>query len=439
MRLRDITPRGLLPRSLLIVVLPMALVQVLVTYVFFDLHWRDVSGRLSEGVAGDVAMILELYEANPGGFEAIAETAWATTRLSVRLREDERLPTSVRRSVFSALDQTLNRALNASLDRPYWFDTTRYPDFVDIRVQVGDDVLRALAYRERAFVTTGHIFLLWTVGATALLALIAILFLRNQIRPILRLAGAAERIGRGEPVEQFRPSGAREVRQAAASVLEMRDRLTRHNEQRTALLASVSHDLRTPLTRLKLQLALLPASDDTRAAKRDLDLMQAMLDEYLAFARGAEGEKPESADLVALARSAAADFTGEAGRIALDLPQALPVTIRPLALRRAVANLIGNALDHAKAVRISGETGGGLATLLIDDDGPGIPEDRREEAFKPFGRLDEARNQNRSGVGLGLAIARDAARGAGGDLTLDVSPMGGLRARLSLPARSEEG
>jgi two-component system osmolarity sensor histidine kinase EnvZ len=436
LRLRDFTPRGLLPRSFLIVALPIALLQVAVSYAFFDQHWRDASRRLSDGVAGDIAFLMRLYERNPDPewLETMGRDAWATTRLSVALREGETLPTSERRSVFRALDQTLGRALSNAVEQPFWFDTTRYPDFIDIRVQVTGGVLRLLAYRERTFITNGHIFLLWSIGATALLMAVALAFLRNQIKPILRLTAAADAIGRGvDPPAAFRATGAREIRQAAESMLEMRDRLVRFTEQRSALLASVSHDLRTPLTRLKLALALMPPSEDITDARRDLDEMQAMLDGYLAFARGAEAESPELLDLVALLPEAARASDGKPGTLTLNLPVGpVEVEARPLALRRALGNLIGNAADYAPQTRVHLEQTETDVLIHVDDDGPGIPVDQREAAFRPFNRLDAARNQNTGGVGLGLAIARDVARAHGGDVRLETSPQGGLRASFVL-------
>lgn len=441
-RLRHITPRGLFARSMLIVVMPIALLQVAISYLFFDEHWQEASRRLSDGIAGNVAFFVSLHEQDPDPerLAATAEIAWRTSRMSFALRPDDTLPTSQRRSVFVALDRTLNRSLNNSLDKPYWFDTTRYPDFIDIRVELETGVLRALAYRERTFVTNGHIFLLWSIGATALITLIALAFLRNQIKPILRLAVAADAIGRGlEPPDDFRASGAREIREAADSVKNMRDRLVRFTEQRTALLASVSHDLRTPLTRLKLTLAMLDQDEDVVAARRDVGDMQAMLDEYLAFAQGADGEPISKTSLVVLARDAIRAADGRKGMAHLhpDLDtgpdDAFQLDIRPMSIRRCLTNLVQNAADYGNTVVLSAEADEDWVRIHVDDDGPGIAEDLFEEAFKPFARLDAARNQNASGVGLGLAIARDAARSHGGDVTLARAPLGGLRASLSLP------
>lgn len=427
-------PTGLFQRSLLIIVLPVALMQVAVTWAFFEQHWQTTTARLSESVAGDVAMVVALYErAGPSGFDEIAATAFETTGLSVDLREAETLPDSRRTGFFRVLDRTLRRALSARLDNAFWFDTTRYPEYVDIRVAAGEDVLRFIAVRDRVFATTGHIFVIWLFLASLLLTTVAILFIRNQVKPIRQLAEAAEAFGRGQEVERFKPAGAREVRQAALAFMDMSGRLKRHMEQRTQLLAGVSHDLRTPLTRLRLQLALMPESEEREAARRDLADMEAALEEYLAFARGQAGEEPSQVDLALLCEGLADDAAREGVDLQLDVEEGLSVHGRENALKRAFANLVQNAAHHAETVTLTARRSGARAELCIDDDGPGIPAEAREEAFRPFNRLDESRNANRTGVGLGLAIARDTVRAHGGELRLEDSPLGGLRARISLP------
>lgn len=428
-------PTSLFGRSLLIIVLPVAMMQIAVTWSFFEEHWQTVTSRLSDSVAGDVAMVTALYErSGPEGFDPLANLAFQTVGLSVDLREDDVLPQTRRTAFFRALDRSLRRALSSRLNNEFWFDTTRYPEYVDIRVQVDEGVLRFIASRERAFATTGHIFILWIVGASTLLTAVSLIFIRNQAKPIQRLAAAAEAFGRGQDTAHFKPAGAREVRQAATAFIDMRERLTRYVEQRTALLAGVSHDLRTPLTRLRLQLALMPDSPERADAIADIAEMEAALEEYLAFARGQSGEESTAEDLAALAREVAAN-AGRGGReIGLDLPARLTREVRAGTLRRALANLVDNALVHGERVSLSLVDTGGRIEFRVDDDGPGIPEELHEEAFKPFSRLDPSRNTNRKGVGLGLAIARDAARAHGGDVALGEAPAGGLRATLWIPA-----
>ena len=429
-------PTSLFGRSLLIIVLPVALMQLLVTWIFFDAHWQTVTSRLSDGVAGDIAWAVESYQTDPrpDNLARIAERAERSMSMSIELMEDARLPARQPASIFAALDRSLDRALSEKLDVPYWFDTVRFPAYVDIRVKAPGGVLRIIVPRDRAYATQGHIFIFWMALATLLLTSIAILFIRNQVRAIERLADAAETFGKGGDVEDFKPYGAKEVRQAAQAFVAMKNRIQRYVDQRTAMLASVSHDLRTPLTRLKLELALAEPSKRMEAMKADLSEMEHMIDEYLAFARGEAGEAVETESLWKLLHGVGEDAARAGAKVEINVDAAVKISARPNAMRRALSNLVMNAAAHATRIAVSVvETPAGGIEILIDDDGPGIPPEHYEEAFKPFNRLDESRNQNEKGVGLGLAIARDVARGHGGDLTLDKSPMGGLRAVVRLP------
>lgn len=435
-------PKTLFGRSLLIIVLPVALMQIAVTYIFFDAHWQTVTSRLSEGLAGDIAWAVESYNEDPSeaAFGKLSIRAEESMGLSVALQPGRMLPATRRDApvlfepFFAPIDRSLERALSQRLDAPFWYDTTRYPAYVDIRVQVPGGVMRVLAPRDRAFATQGHIFVLWMTVATVLLTAIAILFIRNQVRAIERLANAAEAFGRGNDVPRFKPHGAREVRRAATAFLAMRSRIQRHIEQRTTLLAAVSHDLRTPLTRLKLALALAEPNKRNAAMKRDLAEMEHMIDEYLAFAKGEGGESVETILLRPLIDEVSEGAVRAGAQVTVAADAALTAAVRPQALKRALANLVMNAAVHGERVEVMARTRpqGGVE-IVVDDDGPGIPAERYEDAFKAFGRLDEARNQNTKGVGLGLAIARDVARGHGGDITLDRSPLGGLRAVVRLP------
>ncbi len=424
-------PRGLYPRSILIAIVPVVLLLAAASYVFYDLHWRQTSRKLSQGVASDIAYILALRADGRLPNAAISDLAEQHHRLQVDFQPGAELPTVQRKSIFSALDDTLSQELQASLDAPYWYDISGYGDTVEIRVAAEGGVVAFTALRDRTFSTTGHMFIFWVLGVTLILVMLAIGFLRNQVRSILRLAEAVKAFGRGRDAPDFRPSGAREVRETARAVLDMKDRLTAAAEQRTAMLAGVSHDLRTPLTRLKLQLAMMGDGEDVQAARRDLDDMSAMLDEYLAFARGDELEPVTNLDVSELLQDISTREARSGLTVVADGPASIPG--RPLALRRAVTNLIQNALAYGDEVRAEVVNGPRAVDVIVDDDGPGIPENQREEAFKPFTRLDKSRSQNRSGAGLGLALSRDTARRHGGDLTLEASPLGGLRARLRLP------
>jgi two-component system osmolarity sensor histidine kinase EnvZ len=428
-------PKSLFGRSLLIIILPMGLMQIAVTLVLFNAHWETVTGRLSEGLAGDIAWTVEIYrdDPTPAGLERLANRAQRTQELSVVFKPGP-LPTSDRTSLFKSLDRTLRTSLKEHLgDTPFWFDTTRYPNYVDIRVAVDGGSLAFIAPRDRAFAAQAHIFVLWLTGATVVLIIVAILFIRNQVRAIERLAEAADAFGRGGDVSAFKPHGAREVRQAAEAFIDMRERIQRHIEQRTALLASVSHDLRTPLTRLNLELAL--AEDNPRAAamKRDLADMEHMIDEYLDFARGEGGEAAQRLAVLPIVEAVAEGARRGGTSVTTSGDAGITAPLRPNALRRALANLVSNAAAYGEHVELSVREADGGVEILVDDDGPGIAPEQREDAFRPFNRLDEARNQNAKGVGLGLAIARDVARAHGGEVKLETSPLGGLRAVMRLP------
>ena len=429
-------PTSLWGRSLLIIVLPVLIMQAAVTWAFFDMHWQTVTARLSDGLAGDVAWAAESYadDPTPQNLAVIADRAQRSMSLSIALQDGAVLPAEARRGPLGVVDRALGKALESRVDQPVWFDTTRYPAYVDIRVQQPQGVLRIIAPRERAVATQAHIFVLWLMIATVLLLAVAIIFIRNQVRSIERLADAAEAFGRGENRERFRPNGAREVRAAATAFLAMRERIQRHIEQRTALLASVSHDLRTPLTRLRLELALAPPFKRQAAMKGDLDEMEHMIDEYLAFARGEAGEAPQTVSIVDLLTTAGDDARRAGADVQVDAPESLTASLRLMAFKRALSNLASNAAAHGEHVRLTARAlpSGGLE-ITVEDDGPGIPDDLHEEAFRPFSRLDASRNQNRKGVGLGLAIARDVVRGHGGDINLDRSDLGGLKAVLRLP------
>ena len=427
-------PGSLFGRSLLIIVLPVAIMQIAVTYVFFDAHWQTVNSHLTEGLAGDVSLILRSYEEDPTpvNLRRLEARAQKSLDLSIELQEGASLPRGRRPVLFVAVDRSLGKALTERIDAPFWFDTARYPAYVDVRIRTPQGVMRIIAPKDRVFATRGHIFILWLTAATVLLTGIAILFIRNQVRAIERLAAAADAFGRGVDIS-FRPHGAREVRQAARAFIAMKARIQRHVDQRTTLLASVSHDLRTPLTRLKLELALAEPGPRIEAMKGDLADMEHMIDEYLAFARGEGGEAVGSVTLLALLEEVGEDAARGGASVRIEAPPQLSVRVRPMAVKRALVNLVMNATAHGSRIDLTARAIDGGVEVIVDDDGPGISPERFEEAFTPFGRLDEARNQNTKGVGLGLAIARDVARGHGGEVDLARSPLGGLRATMRLP------
>ena len=437
MRFRDILPKGLYWRTLLIIVAPAALLQLIITLVFLDDHWQATSKRMSQGVAADVALVIQLFERDPTAenFEDLERLAMRPLRLEIELQPGAPLEIERCRAWGSTLDRYLTLALQQDLNREVWYDSTCPGGQVLIRVPIDGGVLQLKAFRDRVQARSGPLFVAWISGATIFLIVVSVIFIRNQVRPIEKLADAMERFGRGEDTGYMRARGAREVRGATAAFQDMRERITRHIVQRSQLLAGVSHDLRTPLTRLKLQLALMPPSPELEDVKRDLAEMEETLDEYLAFAKGLTDEAPERVDITRLVREIAADSMRGGGDLAVESnsDSAVETPGRERALKRCIVNLIDNAVAHGDKVRVAITSDAGAVTVCVDDNGPGIPEELYEEAFRPFSRLDETRSRNQKGVGLGLAIARDVARSHGGDIILGPSPLGGLRAALRLP------
>ncbi|MCB8821573.1 HAMP domain-containing protein [Microvirga rosea] len=431
-----ILPKGLYARSLIIIIAPIVLLQSVAAYVFMERHWQLVTRRLSSAVTSDIAALIDIYESYPQDRDAttLARIASERLQLDVDILHDTDLPPPGPKPFFSILDEALSEELRRQIDRPYWMDTVGRSNFVEIRVKLDPTtVMRVLTRRSQAYASNSHIFLVWMGGSSLVLMGIAILFLRNQIRPILRLAEAAEALGKGREIE-FRPRGAREVRQAGHSFLEMKRRIERNIEQRTTMLNGVSHDLRTILTRFKLSLVLLKQTPEVEDLKRDVDEMSRMLEGYLAFARGDTGEQAVATDLRPLLEDLQTDAERQGHTTSLDIVGDPIVIVRPDAFRRLLFNLVANAARHGEKIQISANHETRWLVLHVDDDGPGIPADLREEVFKPFVRLDEARNQDEGGSGLGLAIARDIARSHGGDISLGDSPLGGLRATVRLPA-----
>ncbi|KXF76738.1 ATPase [Paramesorhizobium deserti] len=430
-------PKRLYARSLIIIIAPMVLLQSVIAFVFMERHWQMVTERLSTAVVRDISAIIDIIETYPQdpGYENIVRIAQQRLALNISILPPDPLPPPGPKPFFSILDYFLSEEITRQINRPFWVDTVGDSDLIEIRIQLEDKVLRVFARRSQAYASNTLIFLTWMVGTALVLLTIAILFLRNQIRPIQQLAQAAEGFGKGQPMpEGFRPRGAEEVRRAGLAFIQMRERIERQIEQRTAMLSGVSHDLRTILTRFKLQLALAGSKIDAEPLNQDIADMQTMLEGYLAFARGEASEEQGTFDLVRFF----AKLGEEAKLRQRDLTSRIEgdpvVQVRPNAFARLISNLVANAFRHAQTVEVAATHSDSGLTITIDDDGSGIPAEKREDVFKPFVRLDEARNQDAGGTGLGLAIARDIARSHGGDITLHDSPLGGLRAMIRIPA-----
>jgi two-component system osmolarity sensor histidine kinase EnvZ len=428
-------PKGLFARTLLIIVTPMVILQSVVAFVFMERHWNTVTYRLSAAVTQDIAGLIDVYKSYPQDAERATLIRIAQERLglTVEFLPLGEMPVPGPKPFFSLLDQALSLELRRKVGRPFWIDTVGRSNLVEIRIQLDDSIMRVFAQRSSAYASNSHIFLLWMVGTSLVLLTIAVVFLRNQITPILTLADAAESFGKGRDVPSFKPRGAREVRRAAQAFIEMKRRVERNVDQRTTMLAGVSHDLRTVLTRFKLELALLGDGPETEAMKSDVDEMARMLEAYLAFARGDSGEHALPTDIPALLESLRASVARDGQQVAVMYYGEPMVTVKPDGFLRCLGNLTSNASRFAQSISITGHRDHRWLTITVDDNGPGIPADMRDEVFRPFLRLDDARNQDEVGTGLGLAIARDIARSHGGEIMLADSPMGGLRATVRVP------
>ena len=437
--LRRLVPRGLLGRSLLIILVPLILLQAIALQVFYGSHLDVISRRLAAGVAGDVAMVVGLLERETEAEDRtwiFREAAWRLD-LSLAYEAGARLAQTGMRPAsmpLLPLEEDLAAAMQERVRLPFDADWQSDPRSVIIRVQMDDGVLHVEVVRKRLFSGTIYLFVIWLVGSSLLLFLVAGIFMRNQVRALRKISAAAEAFGMGRTVGPMKPEGAAEVRQAATAFNRMEDRIRRFVDSRTEMLAGISHDLRTPLTRLRLGLAMLPevAREDAAAMTEDVEEMDRLIGAYFAFARGEGVEQPEETDLAMLLRDVVLRQSRGGVAIPYEGPDALLMELRAGAMRRCFGNLLDNARKHAKRVTVTltqqprGQNGI-WADITIDDDGPGIPEAAREDAFKPFTSF------THGGTGLGLAIARDIARAHGGDVFLEDSPLGGLRARIRIP------
>jgi two-component system osmolarity sensor histidine kinase EnvZ len=431
---KRVLPRSLLARSLLIILVPLVVVQAVALQIFYGSQLDLVSRRLSAGVAGELATCIDLLEILPGPVDRdwIIQNAWNQFDLRLKLEPPAPLTVPPPPGLFNVAGAALAAALQEKLQQPFTIDSRSDPLSVIIHVRLPDAVLEVSAPRKRLFAATLSVFVLWLVGSSLAVFGIAALFMRNQVRAIRRLAAAAEAFGMGRDAGPIKPAGATEVRQAAVAFNRMRDRIGRFLQQRTEMLAGVSHDLRTPLTRLRLALAVMPDTAELRQdiaeMTGDVAEMERMIAAYLAFARGEGVEQARPTDLAAVLADVAADARRSGARIDLQVPDALVLPLRADALKRAVTNLVDNARRHSHTVALAARPGPDrFVQVTVDDDGPGIAQDRREAAFRPF------ESGASGGTGLGLSIARDIVRAHGGDIILEVSPLGGLRARIQLP------
>jgi two-component system osmolarity sensor histidine kinase EnvZ len=420
-------------RSLLIVIVPLVLLQAIATWIFYDRHWAAVSWRLSVGVASDVALLIEaIQEGSDINAARLLERAAALTDLDVKMTPGGSLARQLPAG-HTLLEDQLTQAMRGRIDLPYRVETLGDQYAIRIDLQLPGGVLTVHVPRDRLYSSTTYIFVMWMVGSSLVLLAVATVFLRNQVKSLRRLAAAADGFGKGRPVPFLKIEGAVEIRQAAIAFIKMRDRIQRQVRQRTQMLAGVSHDLRAPLTRMKLALELLRDDSVVEELKSDVAEMGRMVQGYLDFARGEGTEAPVETDVSLLLEDMTVAIRRDGTPLSVALPPEYMMLVRPNALCRCIGNLIGNAHRHGSHVWLTGVAVEDGIDILVDDDGPGIRLADRDRAFRPFIRLDPSRSPSTGGIGLGLTIARDVARSHGGDVTLETSPHGGLRARVHLP------
>jgi len=428
---KKILPKKLFYRSLIIVATPIILLQIIITIVFFDSLWIKANKGMTRSLVGEVKTLFDIYKDDRADKEEILDLYNKNFDFVVRLKENEVFPNEIPERWYSPMDRSLRRELKSVFASSYWFDTTSYKEVVYLKIKYKNGFLQIFFPKSKIAPSSARIFALWITLPGLLLILIAIIFLKNQTRPIVNLARAAEKFGKGEFVKEFRPSGAKEIRQAAYEFDKMRKRITIHLNQRSEMLSGISHDLRTPLTRLKLQLALIKQQELAKKMSDDIEEMERMLNEYLEFSRHQKNEETEMVSLNKIIEEILKKYEG--GKINFHSEEDFKINIRPNSFRRCLGNLIDNGLSYGKNVNIFSKKTSNDIEIFVDDDGPGIPEKEYKNVMKPFYRIDKSRGQNKSGVGLGLSITNDIIRSHGGNISFEKSPLEGLRVKISFP------
>ena len=433
---RRFTPKTLLMRSLLIIGLPLIIVQFISIWVFYDRHVDTITRRMANSLVGEIIVTVNHLRYYRGQADLVWILSEVQSNLGIRAnyRKGIKIGKVEHRGADSGVGEELVRILNQRMRaNKFEVDLESKPNRVLINLEVPGGLLEISTTIKKLRTITTDLFVMWSIGSSVFVLIIAALFMRNQVRPIGQLAQVADSFGKGQDVPGFKPWGAQEVRRAATAFIIMRERIKRQVQQRTEMLAGISHDLRTPLTRLKLQLAMLGDSGDVKALEADIDEMQQMVEEYLSFARGEGLEQAVETDLPTLLGDIVEASQRNGHAIDLTTKGTLKVTVRPTAFRRCMNNLIGNAARFGDKIVVNAARKSRFVEISVDDNGPGIPEAQREDVFRPFVRVEDSRNRDSGGAGLGLTIARDIIRGHGGDLFLDVSPLGGARAVVRLP------
>ena len=429
--IKKFLPKRLFYRSLLIVAVPIIGLQLIISIVFFDSLWIKTNKGLTRALVGEINTIIDIYNnENEYNKKKLTDLYNQNFNFSIRFLENTKLPDIKVERWFSPMDRTLRRELKSKVNE-YWFNTTSYKEVIDLRIKFKDGVLQIFFPKERVQASSIRIFALWITLPAFLLIAVAIIFLKNQTRPIINLAKASEKFGRGELFENFIPSGALEIRQAGYEFDKMRKRIIRHLNQRSEMLSGISHDLRTPLTRMKLQLAFVKDEKISKKLSNDITEMEKMLNEYLNFSSSRSTEKTETFDLSELLETIVQKY--EKNEITTDIPERVYLDGRKNLIQRCFNNLIDNSIKYSEKILISLKKSANNITITVDDDGPGIPKNERENVFKPFYKIDKSRGDSKSSVGLGLSIASDIVRSHGGNILLETSPKNGLRVKIFLP------
>ena len=430
--LKNLFPRRLFYRSLLIVAAPIIILQLIITVVFFDSLWMKTNKGMTRALVGEMKTFIVAYDNGKYNNNDLSGLFSIYLDLNVDFKEEEFVRKEQNNRWFSPIDRNLRRELKAIIGTEnYWFDTTAYKELIHITIRHNKGHFEFFIPKDRVSSTSARVFALWITLPALLLITIAIIFLKNQTRPIINLAKAAERFGRGENINEYRPSGALEIRQAGFEFDKMRKRIMRHLNQRSEMLSGISHDLRTPLTRLKLQLAFMKDEAQAKKMSLDIDEMEKMLNEYLQFTSLNYLEKNETFNLSGLIETITDKYDNP--QIFKDIIPRIYMNGRKSIIKRSLNNLIDNSLKYADKVKIHLSKSTSNLIITIDDDGPGIPRNEHENVFKPFYKIDKSRGGSKSSVGLGLSIALDAIKSHGGNILLEESSLGGLSVKIILP------
>ena len=430
--LKNLLPRRLFYRALLIVAVPIIILQLIITIVFFDSLWIKTNKGMTRALVGEIKTFIEAYDNERYNKEELFTLFKTHLDFEVKYIQDQVLRKDDKERWFSPIDRSLRRELKSTIgSETYWFDTTAYKKFINLRIKYKAGYFDFVIPKNRVSTSSARMFALWITFPAILLISIAMIFLKNQTRPIINLAKAAERFGRGENIDEFRPSGALEIRQAGYEFDKMRKRIVRHLNQRSEMLSGISHDLRTPLTRIKLQLAFIKDIELAKKISLDVDEMEKMLNEYLQFTSSTYSEKNETFDISELINEAIAKY--ENNNILSELTPRVYMNGKKSLIQRCINNLIDNAIKYANKINIHLSKNNNSIIINIDDDGPGIPENQYEHVFKPFYKLDKSRGNSKSSVGLGLSIASDIVKSHGGNILLEKSPIKGLRVKIFFP------